>query len=124
MDGVTKQVLEVNGVKYDRWALFHDPDNYKSSGQNDADKVVDIPQVNSGYIKQMQDDFLPTMVGGTEATYWTDYLYSSYNPNSYAVFHGGFASLGGSCGLAFVTSSNGVGSAPASYGGRLCFSPS
>lgn len=124
MDGVTKQVLEVNGVKYDRWALFYDPTNYVSSGQNNADKVVDIPQVNSRYIKQMQDDFLPTMVGGTEATYWTDYLYSSSNLNNYAVFHGGSASDGGLCGLACVYSAVGVGSANAFYGGRLCFSPS
>ena len=124
MDGVTKQVLEINGAKYDRWALFHDPDNYKSSGQNDADKVVDIPQVNSGYIKKMQNDLLPTMTGGTEATYWTDYLYSSSNPNNYAVFHGGYASHGGACGLAYVASSYGVGDAFALFGGRLCFSPS
>lgn len=124
MDGVTKQVLEINGAKYDRWALFHDPDNYKSSGQNDADKVVDIPQVNSGYIKKMQNDLLPTMTGGTEATYWTDYLYSSSNLNNYAVFHGGYASYGGSCGLAYVNSVSGVGYASANYGGRLCFSPS
>lgn len=124
MDGVTKQVLEINGAKYDRWALFHDPDNYKSSGQNDADKVVDIPQVNSGYIKKMQNDLLPTMTGGTEATYWTDYLYSISNLNNYAVFHGGYASSGGYCGLAYVYSADGVGYAAAYYGGRLCFSPS
>lgn len=124
MDGVTKQVLEINGAKYDRWALFHDPDNYKSSGQNDADKVVDIPQVNSGYIKKMQNDLLPTMTGGTEATYWTDYLYSISNLNNYAVFHGGYASDGGYCGLACVHSNFGVGLAVAYCGGRLCFSPS
>lgn len=124
MDGITKQVVEIDGKKYDRWALFYNPKFYKSSGQTDADEVIDIPTVNSGYIKKMDGNFLPTMVGGSESSYWTDYLWASSSLQPFAVFNGGHASLGGYCGLASVGSSNGVGGASSDHGGRLCFSPS
>lgn len=124
MDGITKQVVEIDGKKYDRWALFYNPKFYKSSGQTDADEVIDIPTVNSGYIKKMDGNFLPTMVGGSESSYWTDYLWASSSLQPFAVFNGGHASLGGYCGLASVLSANGVGYANSDYGGRLCFSPS
>lgn len=124
IDGITKQVIETNEVKYDRWALFYDPATYVSSGQEGASEVVDIAQVNSGYIKKMNRDFLPVTVGGSESSYWTDQLYSSSTPNNYAVFGSGLASSGGSCGLAFVLTYLGVGDARSNGGGRLCFTPS
>lgn len=124
MDGITKQVVEIDEKKYDRWALFYNPKFYKSSGQTDADEVIDIPTVNSGYIKKMDGNFLPTMVDGNESSYWTDYLWASSSLQPFAVFNGGNASSGGSCGLASVVSHHGVGSAHSFRGGRLCFSPS
>lgn len=124
MDGITKQAVEIDGKKYDRWALFYNPKFYKSSGQTDADKVIDIPTVNSGYIKKMDGNFLPTMVGGSESSYWTDYIWASSSLQSFAVFNGGSASHGGSCGLACEYSPSGVGHAYSDLGGRLCFSPS
>lgn len=124
MDGITKQVVEIDGKKHDRWALFYNPKFYKSSGQTDADEVIDIPVVNTGYIKKMDGKFLPTMVGGSESSYWSDYLWASSGLQSYAVFNGGLASHGGYCGLAYVSSGAGVGDANSHCGGRLCFSPS
>ena len=124
IDGITKQVIETDGIKHDRWALFYDPATYVSSGQEGASEVVDIAQVNSGYIKKMNRDFLPVTVGGSESSYWTDQIYSNQTINNYAVFGSGLASSGGSCGLAFVHSSDGVGYALSVIGGRLCFTPS
>ena len=121
MDGITKQVVEIDGKKYDRWALFYNPKFYKSSGQTDAAEVIDIPTVNSGYIKKMDGNFLPTMVGGNESSYWTDYLWASSSLQPFAVFNGGHASYGGYCGLAYVNSNNGVGNANSNNGGRLYF---
>lgn len=124
MDGITKQVVEVDGVKYDRWGLFYEPTKYVSSGQTDADEVVDIKASNSGYIKTMDGNFLPVSVGGSESSYWTDYSWTSTSLSNFPVFSGGHASSGGSCGLASVASDYGVGSAYSVCGGRLCFSPS
>lgn len=123
VDGITKQVIESESGNIDRWGLYDDPNVYTSSGQAGAREVVDIPHVNSGCIKKMDKNFLPLLVGGSESSYWADYLYSSGTVNNYAVFNGGHASNGGSCGLGFVNSSDAVGSAFPRYGGRLCFSP-
>lgn len=123
VDGLTKETYLEGDLKKERYSIFNYPKKYVSSGSQGASKIVERDFVTSGWVKRVDEDLLPEIVGGTESTYFCDYLYSSC-PGFYSVWVGGSAWYGGVAGLWCVYSDGGVGGAPSHCGGRLCFSPS
>ena len=67
-------------------------------------------------------EMCPTLVGGSETTYWADYFWNTSGVTSGFRFvgRGGSADNGGRDGLAFVSGSDGVAYARAYYGAALC----
>ena len=123
VDGLTKEAYLEGDLKKERYGIFNSPKKYVSSETQGASKIVERDFVISGWIKRIDEDLLPEIVGGSESTYFCGYLYSN-SPGNYSIWTGGSALYGGDAGLWCVNSSGGVGLALSDYGGRLCFSPS
>ena len=122
IDGLTKTIELSRSTKKDVWGIFADPEKYVSSGVESAAKVVRIDTLpDENYLKEVDSNFLPVKVGGTESENFCDRYYMNANPGNYSVWLGGGASYGGQAGGWSVNSNNGVGNANANYGGRLYF---
>ena len=81
---------------------------------------------SSGWIKTIvkneYGDIIPTGVGGSDSTYFSDYLYETHNNNSvYTALVSGGLHHGSDCGFGCFVLDNGFGDSGSSGGSRLCF---
>lgn len=88
-------------------------------------KVGNVPR-KDGYVTKLifgeNGEFAPSDNGGGSTTYWCDYFYTSISLSSLrTLLLGGSCHSGALSGFGFCHSRNGVSSAFADVGGRLCY---
>lgn len=73
-------------------------------------------------VKNEYGDIIPTSVGGSDTTYFSDYLQESHTSGSILTARvGGSLSLGSGCGFGCLYLDNGFGDSGSYGGSRLCF---
>lgn len=60
---------------------------------------------------------------GSETTYWCDYNWDNTDTSEHCLLIGGSSDCGGSAGLFYLRSSDGVGNSDAPIGSRLTYLP-
>ena len=111
-------------------SLFYtcnNPENFHFEGTNNYKLIGNLPRTN-GYIKEVllgsNGDIVPKEVGGSSASYFCDYFYTSIPDSGVSergVRFGGLAYAGSYAGFACSATSNAVTAALASVGSRLCY---
>lgn len=106
-----------------------DPADFNSSSVDNYKYIGDLPRTE-GYIKAIMfgeaGEMLPTTIGGSATTYWTDYFYTSIPDSGVStrgLLFGGPAMYGTKAGFAFAFSNNTPSYTHANLGSRLCFMP-
>ena len=99
---------------------------YSTGSLNSYYNKVGLINSSSGWIKTIvkneYGDIIPTGVGGSDSTYFSDYLYETHNNNSvYTALVGGGLNYGSNCGFGCFILNNGFGYSYSDYGSRLCF---
>lgn len=99
---------------------------YSTGSLNSYYNKVGLINSSSGWIKTIvkneYGDIIPTGVGGSDSTYFSDYLYETHNNNSvYTALVGGGLSSGSGCGFGFLNLNDGFGYSTSYFGSRLCF---
>ena len=124
IDGLTKEVYNEGDLWKERWGIFDNPNTFVSAGVLGAAKVVEKDFVNSGYIKKMDENLLPLLVGAGTSSHYCDYFWAGDSTSKFSCWASGPASYGGYCGGWFMLSAYGVNDKTTLHGGRLCFTPS
>ena len=103
------------------------PANFADGTAANYDYRGDIP-VTEGYLKKMLYDakgiMIPKEVGGSSATYFSDYFYTPGLISAWrAVLRGGLANRGSDAGFSCLSSDGAASDASAIIGARLCYIP-
>lgn len=97
----------------------------KTPASDAAFTMCDITLATSGWVKEITADeghpdvVFPTAVGGSDSTYFSDYLYCNNSAIPTTVFYGGYYSYGSYLGLFCWILNNGLGISYGSVGARL-----
>ena len=99
---------------------------YSTGNLNSYYNQIGLVSSSSGQIKTIvkneYGDIIPTSVGGSDTTYFSDYLWESHtNGSIFAALVGGSLNGGSSCGFGFLSLDSGFGSSDSRCGSRLCF---
>ncbi|EJX05677.1 hypothetical protein EVA_06215, partial [gut metagenome] len=89
IDGLTKEIYQEGAQWKERWGIFTDPNRYVSAGTDGASIVVEKDFVTSGYIKQVDNNLLPILVGASESSHHGDYLWSIKSDSRFSVWTSG-----------------------------------
>ena len=99
---------------------------YSTGSLNNYYNQVGLISSSSGWtktiIKNEYGDIIPTGVGGSDSTYFSDYLWEAHNNNSiYTALVGGTWHYGSYCGFGSLDLADGFGGSSSGLGSRLCF---
>ena len=99
---------------------------YSTGSLNSYYNKVGLINSSSGWIKTIvkneYGDIIPTGVGGSDSTYFSDYLYETHNNNSvYTALVGRRLANGSGCGFGCFSLAYDFGYSSSYYGSRLCF---
>lgn len=128
----TDDVISVYISGYDArfWYKCDSPDHFGDSILNDNSyyKNIAANAVVTGYKTKIVttstcDFFALSCNNGSETTYWCDYNWDNTDGSLHCLLIGGNSGDGGSAGLFYLYSSNGVGTSTANIGSRLTYLP-
>lgn len=120
-------VISIYKLNYRHWYKCDNPTNF-SNNKNDNYIAICASSVVTGYKTQIIatpncDFFARACTNGSESTYWCDYNWDSTDTSEHCLLIGGSSDSGGSAGLFYLHSANGVGYSYAYIGSRLTYLP-
>ena len=110
------------------WYKSVKPDQFATNKNNSYKPLCSVDNINVGYKTEIKatpacDFFSMSVSGGSETTYWCDYNWDNTDASEHCLLIGGDSGDGGSAGLFYLNSGDGVGSSNASIGSRLTYLP-
>lgn len=126
-DGINIQIMPNTDGKSNIFTCY-DPSKFSDS-KYDGYMLVGNEARTEAYVKEVvfgeYGDIMPTVVGGSDSTYFCDYHYTNIPSKEElrGVLFGGTANDGSYCGFASAASNNVPSRAGAYIGSRLCFIP-
>lgn len=124
----TDDVISVYGNGYRTWYKSVKPNQFATNKNTSYKPFCASTMVSSGYKTEIKatptcDFFAISVSGGSETTYWCDYNWNNTDTSEHCLLIGGGSDTGGSAGLFFLDSANGVGVSSAYIGSRLTYLP-
>lgn len=127
-DDVISVYISGYGARF--WYKCDSPDHFGDSISNDNPyyKNIAANAVVTGYKTKIAttstcDFFASSCNNGSETTYWCDYNWDNTDGSLHCLLIGGTSGDGGSAGLFFLHSANGVSYSKADVGSRLTYLP-
>lgn len=127
-DDVISVYISGYGARF--WYKCDSPDHFGDSISNDNSyyKNIAANAVVTGYKTKIAttstcDFFASSCNNGSETTYWCDYNWDNTDGSLHCLLIGGSSASGGSAGLFYLHSNNGVGYSYAYIGSRLTYLP-
>ena len=127
-DDVISVYISGYGARF--WYKCDSPDHFGDSISNDNPyyKNIAANAVVTGYKTKIAttstcDFFASSCNNGSETTYWCDYNWDNTDGSLHCLLIGGRSDSGGSAGLFYLSSDNGVGYSYAHIGSRLTYLP-
>lgn len=127
-DDVISVYISGYGARF--WYKCDSPDHFGDSISNDNPyyKNIAANAVVTGYKTKIVttstcDFFASSCNNGSETTYWCDYNWDNTDDSLHCLLIGGLSGDGGSAGLFYLHSHDGVGTSGAAIGSRLTYLP-
>lgn len=126
-DDVISVYISGYGARF--WYKCDYPDHFGDSVKdNPYYKNIAANSVATGYKSKIVtastcDFFALSCSNGSETTYWCDYNWDNTDASEHCLLIGGTSGNGGSAGLFYLSSSDGVGYSRANIGSRLTYLP-
>ena len=127
-DDVISVYISGYGARF--WYKCDSPDHFGDSISNDNPyyKNIAANAVVTGYKTKIVttstcDFFALSCNNGSETTYWCDYNWDNTDGSLHCLLIGGCSDAGGTAGLFYLRSADGVGYSPATIGSRLTYLP-
>ena len=126
-DDIISKYSISNGKGYRSWSICENPINFSTNLTTKYTPIC-IEPVVTGYkteivITPTCDFFAHACTNGSESTYWCDYNQDNTDTSEHCLLIGGHSDDGGSAGLFYLYSANGVGTSSANVGSRLTYLP-
>ena len=124
----TDDVISKYEAPYRTWYKSVKPDQFATNKNNSYKPLCSVDNVNVGYKTEIKatptcDFFAAACTNGSESTYWCDYNWDNTDTSEHCLVIGGNSDTGGSAGLFYLLSSNGIGYSYAYIGSRLTYLP-
>ena len=127
---IWKHTDDIISIYEGGWRTYYKsikPDQF-ATNKNNSYKPLTSAAVVTGYKTEIRvtptcDFFAEACTNGSETTYWCDYNWDNTNASEHCLLIGGSSGAGGSAGLFYLYSSNGVGTSYAYIGSRLTYLP-
>lgn len=124
----TDDIISVYNGDYRTWYKSMKPDQFSTNKNTSYKPLCSSTMVSSGYKTEIKatptcDFFSMSVSGGSETTYWCDYNWDNTDTSEHCLLIGGRSGHGGSAGLFYLASYDGVGYSYASIGSRLTYLP-
>ena len=124
----TDDIISKYEAPYRTWYKSVKPDQFATNKNNSYKPLCSVDNVNTGYKTEIKatpacDFFSMSVSGGSETTYWCDYNWDNTDTSEHCLLIGGNSDPGGTAGLFYLHSGNGVGSSSAPIGSRLTYLP-
>lgn len=127
---IWKHTDDIISIYEGSWRTYYKsikPDQF-ATNKNNSYKPLTSAAVVTGYKTEIRvtptcDFFAEACTNGSETTYWCDYNWDNTDTSEHCLLIGGASSLGGSVGLFYLSSSDGVGGSSANVGSRLTYLP-
>lgn len=123
----TDDVISIYGGGYRTWYKSIKPEQF-ANNKNTSYKPLTTATVVRGYKTEIRatptcDFFAAACTNGSESTYWCDYNWDNTDTSEHCLLIGGNSDDGGSAGLFYLYSANGVDNSTANVGSRLTYLP-
>lgn len=124
----TDDIISKYEAPYRTWYKSVKPDQFATNKNNSYKPLCSVDNVNVGYKTEIKatpacDFFSISVSGGSETTYWCDYNWDNTDASEHCLLIGGCSGDGGSAGLFYLSSSDGVSHSSAAIGSRLTYLP-
>lgn len=124
----TDDVISVYGNGHRTWYKSVKPNQFATNKNTSYKPFCASTMVSNGYKTEIKatptcDFFATSVSGGSETTYWCDYNWDNTDTSEHCLLIGGSSGLGGSAGLFYLHSHDGVGYSNAHIGSRLTYLP-
>lgn len=123
----TDDVISVYGNGYRTWYKSVKPNQFATNKNTSYKPFCASTMVSSGYKTEIKAtptcDFFAISVSGGSATYWCDYNWDNTDTSEHCLLIGGRSGDGGSAGLFYLNSADGVGASSDIVGSRLTYLP-
>lgn len=124
----TDDIISKYEAPYRTWYKSVKPDQFATNKNNSYKPLCSVDNVNVGYKTEIKatpacDFFSMSVSGGSETTYWCDYNWDNTDTSEHCLVIGSNSGDGGSAGLFYLASLNGVGDSAAYIGSRLTYLP-
>lgn len=124
----TDDIISKYEAPYRTWYKSVKPDQFATNKNNSYKPLCSVDKVDVGYKTEIKatpacDFFSMSVSGGSETTYWCDYNWDNTDASEHCLLIGGNSAHGGSAGLSYLSSSDGVGASDANVGSRLTYLP-
>lgn len=127
---IWKHTDDIISIYEGGWRTYYKsikPDQF-ATNKNNSYKPLTSAAVVTGYKTEIRvtptcDFFAEACTNGSETTYWCDYNWDNTDTSEHCLLIGGNSAHGGSAGLFYLNSSDGVGSSSANIGSRLTYLP-
>lgn len=124
----TDDIISKYEAPYRTWYKSVKPDQFATNKNNSYKPLCSVDNVNVGYKTEIKatpacDFFSMSVSGGSETTYWCDYNWDNTDTSEHCLLIGGLSADGGTAGLFYLHSTDGVGSSGAAVGSRLTYLP-
>lgn len=116
----TDDVISIYGGGYRTWYKSIKPEQF-ANNKNTSYKPLTTATVVTGHKTEIRatptcDFFAAACTNGSESTYWCDYNWDNTDTSEHCLLIGGSSGHGGSAGLFYLNSANGVGDSDANVG--------
>lgn len=123
----TDDVISIYRGGYRTWYKSIKPEQF-ANNKNTSYKPLTTATVVTGYKTEIRatptcDFFAAACTNGSESTYWCDYNWDNTDTSEHCLLIGGNSAHGGSAGLFYLHSNDGVGASGANIGSRLTYLP-
>lgn len=124
----TDDIISKYEAPYRTWYKSVKPDQFATNKNNSYKPLCSVDNVNVGYKTEIKatpacDFFSMSVSGGSETTYWCDYNWDNTDASEHCLLIGGRSDDGGSAGLFYLGSGDGVSRSTADVGSRLTYLP-
>ena len=127
---IWKHTDDIISIYEGSWRTYYKsikPDQF-ATNKNNSYKPLTSAAVVTGYKTEIRvtptcDFFAEACTNGSETTYWCDYNWDNTDTSEHCLLIGGNSAHGGSAGLFYLSSTDGVSASSANIGSRLTYLP-
>lgn len=127
---IWKHTDDIISIYEGGWRTYYKsikPDQF-ATNKNNSYKPLTSAAVVTGYKTEIRatptcDFFAEACTSGSETTYWCDYNWDNTDASEHCLLIGGLSADGGTAGLFYLHSYDGVGASGAAVGSRLTYLP-